>query len=410
VSFRVVPKGTWKHLSLDNMSFVSGIRLLDTIDRQVCKFKRLDYVELKVEVSIEVSALQKAFPSNRHINEMSSPLPETSTIIAGGGSRTARLLREAKQQEQAEAIFSTADIESQIHNRWRCQEERCDNYPNWCWVPPGGQEYFEIRTCDVQTWAKRKLEGTDGVSIEYPPVQLMDYWRRYTGNKLCTSRHTGKKTSKRVSSLSDSEDDKRKKHRNVLENKKMELEARKLEGALDRLEDAEEEREQRRAQRKREQEQFNWQRVTPAPFTTSNWPYVAPPPVQLPSALPTPQSYIPTLPTHQNVPAPSSSPIAGSGREDTRQIIKAFFGWLILQQPEDERADYEHAADVAIDQRWTISDLREMSKPDGNLYSIAVRDFKLKDGIVRHFVKDIRKYKPIYRGADILSSLTNNVP
>ena len=130
----------------------------------------------------------------------------------------------------------------------------------------------------------------------------------------------------------------------------------------------------------------------------------------MPSALPTPQSYIPTLPTHQNVPAPSSSPIAGSGREDTRQIIKAFFGWLILQQPEDERADYEHAADVAIDQRWTISDLREMSKPDGNLYSIAVHDFKLKNGIVRHFVKDIRKYKPIYRGADILSSLTNNVP
>ena len=138
VSFRVVPKGTWKHLSLDNMSFVSGIRLLDTIDRQVYKFKRLDYVELNIEASIEVSALQKAFPSNRHVNEMSSPLPETSAFVAGGGSRTARLLREAKQQEQAEAIFSTADIESQIHNRWRCQEERCDNYPNWCWVPIGG--------------------------------------------------------------------------------------------------------------------------------------------------------------------------------------------------------------------------------------------------------------------------------
>jgi hypothetical protein len=71
----------------------------------------------------------------------------------------------------------------------------------------------------------------------------MDYWRYYTGNKLRTSRHTGKKISKRVSSSSDSEDDKRKKRRNVLENKKMELEARKLEGAVDRLEDAEEERE-----------------------------------------------------------------------------------------------------------------------------------------------------------------------
>jgi hypothetical protein len=96
VSFRIVPKGTWKHLSLDNMSFVSGIHLLDIIDRQVYKFKRLDYVELKIEASVEVSALQKVFPSNHHVNEMSSPLLETSTIVSVGGLRTARLLREAK--------------------------------------------------------------------------------------------------------------------------------------------------------------------------------------------------------------------------------------------------------------------------------------------------------------------------
>jgi hypothetical protein len=103
-----------------------------------------------------------------------------------------------------------------------------------------------------------------------------------------------------------------------------------------------------------------------------------------------------TLPTCPNIPAPSSSPIAGSRHEDTRQIIKAFFSWLILQQPEDKRANYEHTTDIAINQRWTIEDLHEMSKPDRNLYSIAVHNFKLKDSIVRHFVKDIRKYKPIY--------------
>ena len=102
---------------------------------------------------------------------------------------------------------------------------------------------------------------------------MMDYWCRYTGSKLRINRHTGKKASKRESSPSDSENDKRKKRRNILENKKIELEARKLEGALDKLEDAEEEREQRRAQRKREQEQLNWQRVNPASFATSNWSY-----------------------------------------------------------------------------------------------------------------------------------------
>ena len=47
----------------------------------------------------------------------------------------------------------------------------------------------------------------------------------------------------------------------------------------------------------------------------------------------------------------SSSPVTRGGKEDTREIVRKFFAWLVEQQLEDERADYEQACEVVIEQR-----------------------------------------------------------
>ena len=82
---------------------------------------------------------------------------------------------------------------------------------------------------------------------------------------------------------------------------------------------------------------------------------------------------------------------------------------MIAQQPEEDTEDYIEMGRVALEQKWTINDLRQMSKPDGALYTLAVDRFKLKDGIVRHLAEDIRKFKPVYRTASSLASMGADV-
>jgi hypothetical protein len=74
--------------------------------------------------------------------------------------------------------------------------------------------------------------------------------------------------------------------------------------------------------------------------------------------------------------------------------VRDFFNWLVAQQPEEDRYDYQQAQEVAISEKWTIKDLKEMSNVSGELYKIAVSErFKLKDGVVRHLQEDLKKFK-----------------
>ena len=85
--------------------------------------------------------------------------------------------------------------------------------------------------------------------------------------------------------------------------------------------------------------------------------------------------------------------------------MKAFFEWLISQQDEDNRHDYETATEVAIDQKWEVCNLRQMTTPGGDLYIVAVLTFKLKDSVVRHFAREIRRYKAVAREKAAIAAL-----
>ncbi|KAF1974844.1 hypothetical protein BU23DRAFT_598147 [Bimuria novae-zelandiae CBS 107.79] len=174
---------------------------------------------------------------------------------------------------------------------------------------PTTREHFEIRPVDSETWARRKIEGQSGVSVEFPPHQLVDYWRRCTGNKLRVDRHTRKGKGKRKSSTSDSEEEKLKRLR-----KDMEL--RRVESQMRRMEEEDEDREERREQRRLDRDL----RRNQVPFGVGQWPCahqhapgVLPPLGQLPPAtLPHPLPTV-TPSAQRTVPARSSSSVTGAG-------------------------------------------------------------------------------------------------
>lgn len=97
----------------------------------------------------------------------------------------------------------------------------------------------------------------------------------------------------------------------------------------------------------------------------------------------------------------------GVSKFDSWSTVKEFLNWLVDKQLEEEKAEYQRVKEVAIEQYWTIGDLKDMSLSSSKLYRIATSEpFRLKDGIVRHFRDEIRRFKPVFRVASELSSIS----
>ncbi|KAF1980223.1 hypothetical protein BU23DRAFT_594525 [Bimuria novae-zelandiae CBS 107.79] len=239
-------RSAYKHKTLTD--FVeSGDALLSDMDRAAETLRGCDFLEMKVDVKIEVTLLQKAFPRT-YANEPSSPgqaiTPPPVAAAVPRGSRTTQLLRAESQQETRRSM---ADLLSSIHERWICHEPLCNNFGHWCWVAFTG-EHFAIRPSDGETWTNRINEGRESASVEQPPNQLVAFWRSNTGNQLKVHPHTRKgKGKRRPGSTDSSTEEERKRHRKRVEDLRHRRE-------LQRLEDEEEEREEARQQRKYEQE------------------------------------------------------------------------------------------------------------------------------------------------------------
>ena len=121
-------------------------------------------MELKVDVRLDVTLLQRTF-NQLYANEPSSPAPVATPVPRG--SRTTQLLRVAEQQEIRQ---TSAELISSIHERWTCKEGHCNNFGQWCFVTPQN-EHFSICPADLETWAKRIIEGQGGALIEQPPYE-----------------------------------------------------------------------------------------------------------------------------------------------------------------------------------------------------------------------------------------------
>ncbi|KAF1966430.1 hypothetical protein BU23DRAFT_325996 [Bimuria novae-zelandiae CBS 107.79] len=124
-------RSAFKHKTLTD--FVeSGDALMKDMDRAAEALRGCDFLEIRVDVKVEVTLLQKAFP-RVYANEPSSPgqtnTPPPVAAAVPRGSRTTQLLQAETQQE---IRFSLADLLSSIHERWICHESLCSNYGHWC--------------------------------------------------------------------------------------------------------------------------------------------------------------------------------------------------------------------------------------------------------------------------------------
>ncbi|KAL5372754.1 hypothetical protein PMIN02_012557 [Paraphaeosphaeria minitans] len=230
------------------------------------------------------------------------------------------------------------------------------------------------------------------------------------GNALKFDPHTRKgKSEKRQGS--DSSEEERKRHKKKLEDMKQRRE-------MQRMEDKEDEREEARQQRKYEQERRRRQRqededeqrrrddlkrrarearkdeerqLLEQRDLAKSWPFGPRPhvhaskssPPSIPSlALPLSQALVSAHPQAllSQLP-PSSSSINSQG--NTRLEVRKPFKWLVKQQLPEDKDEYTHTMEVALDEWWTIDDLRAISDPNGDLYKVA-RGLKLKDGLIHY--------------------------
>ncbi|ORY02354.1 hypothetical protein BCR34DRAFT_591927 [Clohesyomyces aquaticus] len=138
----------------------------------------------------------------------------------------------------------------------------------------------------------------------------------------------------------------------------------------------------------------------PPPYHSPYAPHQMAAPLALPLSLP--PSLPLTTPQKTTIPVLSSSPLSGAGKADSRAHVKAFFKWLVAEQPEEDQEDYIQAQQVAVEQRWTVKDLKEMATPQSELYLLATSaPYRLKDRIIRHFHKDLRQFKTALVGVNL---------
>lgn len=82
---------------------------------------------------------------------------------------------------------------------------------------------------------------------------------------------------------------------------------------------------------------------------------------------------------HPPTSSSGSSPINGEGKADTRSTVREFMRWLVSEQPEEDRTEYERAQEIIVEQMWTVGDLRDMSSTSSELYRIATSEpFRLR--------------------------------
>jgi hypothetical protein len=283
---------------------------------------------------------------------------------------------------------------------WECREQACENFKYWCYVHQATREHFKITAADTESWAMKLLEGTSGISVACPPIQLIDYWRTQ-GNQLKVNPNRGRSSKKRRTSSSSDDG---------LQRLEKRFEKRRLMSLMAKFEQDEALNNERAELQRYQLEMMRAQQLQPAGGLTG---FMVPPLLGARSAtLPaatvpaaragTPPTIAPQSSARTTL---SSSPVAGAGRQDTRATVREFFDWLVAEQPEEDQEDYITAAEVAIEQKWTIGDLQKMDKPGSELYTVAVSSFKLKDGIVRHLRDDIRRFKKAARAARDLIAL-----
>jgi hypothetical protein len=140
ISFRHSTKGSWRTVALEDFSYASGVRLFNEVDSALARYKKVDFVDFRVEVKVSADATKPAF--NRQQTGADSSDIEITPMSS---KRTDRLLFEQRARSKAEAkrleeinrredIVQSSNHREQVVKANRCNEEGCLNTGNTCWA------------------------------------------------------------------------------------------------------------------------------------------------------------------------------------------------------------------------------------------------------------------------------------
>ena len=372
ISFKAVgPRAaTWHSVRIQEFSFAETIKLLNQIDQSIQALKPREPVtdvDLKAEFSVQIEALEKAFPRNRSVNEPSSDAPIESTPKPRN-NRTTQMIREQRMEQRQEEIRDSMDHQKHLMQHWKCIEPRCLNYMGNCYFDPLTNGHYPIQPVNTEAWARAIQVGEAEIAR---PSQAIILSLRMNGNKLQVNPNTGRK--KQGSSSPDSKDLSKIYGQFMKQTMQQQMFSSIVQMSS-----------QQQLQMERQQASRGYNSMPPILSTAASS----------------------SQPSQKTGAAAPSSPVNTGGNSDNLETVEALFTWLIASKSGVEKDAYQHAMDVALGEFWTISDLQSMSDPKGNMYELAVDRFKLKDGVVRHLRAHIRQFKGVFRAAATLDSLS----
>ena len=280
------------------------------------------------------------------------------------------MIRDQRYEDRAQELREKIEHEDAIMRHWKCGEELCNNYKGTCYVYPLTNSHYPIYPINAEAWS-RAIKLGEAEVIRPSPTLINSL--KLNGDKLSVNPHNRQKKARATSPDTDGSMEK---IYGQFMKQQMQQQMMMTMMRMGEQQELQNERQQR-------SRHANIASVVPLKSAVTPEPTVAP---RVDAATP-------------------SSPVNNSNQGDDRATLNAFFKWLIAERPEGEREAYSLAAEVAIEQFWTISDLQSMSDIRGGLYKVAIDRFHLKDGVVRHLRAHIRRFKAVYRAADTLGGL-----
>lgn len=306
----------------------------------------------------------------------------TSPTASQRITRTTKLLEEASaRQERMNQMSVAGDFQRQLMEKYQCDDNKCTNYKNFCYRNPMEPSmHFNIISTQHELWANSISRGN--ATLETPPAQLIEFWRKQQGSITRESRQPIKKNNAQIMEQ-------------FMDMQRSMMEQQMQLRVMSQMESMQEDQERRDAKKERCQlldDQYSFiSQPPPRQQSILSQPALSATPITKPEAIFNPFG-IPVTPT----PRPkSSSPIDPS--EEDFDILTRFFSWKINNtRHEERRARWEHAKTVTLSNDWSIDELRQMEDGNSAAYQRAIKA-GISDGIARGFKSELHKFKPLDR-------------
>jgi hypothetical protein len=374
----------------DDFSITETLKVLDLIDnkREAHPGTALCVLfEIKVACEALISKKKRTAISTAQQPQDPISIPSSPPVLPTQtrSTRTTQLLEEAAIREaRRDRILTAGDFQRQLMQKYQCNDRNCTNYNNFCFPDPmDNTQHYNILATQHELWANRIASG--GATIENPPDELKQYWKKKQGSINRDSRQPVKKNNAQI--MEQFMEMQTKIYEQQMQYRLMEQ--------MEAMQEKQERRDEEKERRHLLQEQRDL--LTQTPHQTA---YSLPRrSTTSPSLLSfktdkTPARFeaIPATPT----PRPRSSSSIDSN-EDEYDTLAKFFTWKINSiKNQDRKKKWEDAQSTIFANDWSIRELRQMEDDKTPAYQRAIKA-GISDGLARGFKRELRQYRQFVR-------------